>query len=144
MTETSNGTSCIFCKIIAKEIPAEIVYEDDFSLAFLDIHPVNIGHTLLLPKEHYENIFDLPDELIANLSVVSKKLATAIKESLNSDGINIISNNGSAAGQLIFHAHTHIIPRYKDDGFTHWKGKRGYNEGEAMKTAEKIKSSINK
>lgn len=144
MTKTSNGTSCIFCKIIKKEIPAEIVYENDFSLAFLDIHPVNIGHALLLPKEHHENIFDIPEELHAKLSIVSKKLATAVKESLSADGVNVTSNNGSAAGQLVFHAHIHIIPRYKDDGFTYWKGKRGYNEGESVETARKIKLSINK
>jgi histidine triad (HIT) family protein len=133
---------CLFCKIVAKEIPASVVYEDDFSLAFLDIRPVNIGHTLLLPKEHYENIFDLSEELIAKLAVVSKKLAVAIKGGLVADGINITSNNNPAAGQLIFHAHTHIIPRYADDGFTHWQGKRGYNEGEAKEVAGKIKSNL--
>lgn len=134
-----NDSSCIFCKIVNKEIPAYIVYEDDFSLAFLDINPVNIGHTLLLPKEHYENIFDIPEELLVRISVNSKKLATAIKKNLNVDGINITSNNGVAAGQLVSHAHIHIIPRYDGDGFTHWKGKRKYNDGEAEAVAQKIK-----
>lgn len=135
-------SECIFCKIVSKEIPANIFYEDDFSIAMLDINPVNIGHALVVPKEHYENIFDLPKELAAKLSVVSKKLATAIKEGLNADGINITSNNGLAAGQLVFHAHTHIIPRYNGDGFTHWKGERKYNEGEATEVAEKIKLKL--
>lgn len=142
MIETSNETSCLFCKIICKEIPSSIFYEDAFSIAMLDINPVNIGHSLLLPKKHYENIFDLPKELAAKLSVVSKKLAMAIKESLNADGINITSNNGLAAGQLVFHAHTHIIPRYVGDGFANWKGKRKYNDGEAAEVAEKIKSKL--
>lgn len=137
-----NDTNCIFCKIISKEIPADIVYEDGFSLAFLDINPVNIGHTLLLPKEHYENIFDLPEELLAKLSVKSKRLAAAIKKSLNADGINVSSNNGASAGQLIPHAHTHIVPRYSDDGFTHWKGKRKYQSGEAEEVAGKIKMNL--
>lgn len=137
-----NNSECIFCKIISKEIPANIVYEDGFSLAFLDINPVNIGHTLLLPKEHYENIFDIPEELLAKLSVNSKKLATAIKKSLTADGINVSLNNGATAGQLVPHAHIHIVPRYLGDGFTHWKGKRGYNDGEATVVAEKIKSNL--
>ncbi len=133
---------CIFCKIISREIPANIVYEDDFSLAFLDINPINIGHALLLPKEHYENIFDISEELLAKLSVNSKRLALAVKKSLNADGVNVISNNGHASGQLVFHAHIHIIPRYDDDGFTHWKGKRGYNDGEAKEVAGKIKTAL--
>lgn len=134
--------NCIFCKIIRKEIPASIIYEDDFSLAFLDINPVNIGHTLLLPKEHYENIFDVPEELLAKLTINSKKLAVSIKKSLAADGINISSNNGAAAGQLISHAHTHIIPRYNGDGFTHWKGMHKYNDGEVEVVARKIKNNL--
>ena len=131
--------NCVFCKIGRKEIPADIIYEDDFSIAFLDINPVNIGHSLLMPKEHHENIFDLPEELLAKLSLNAKRLARAIKESLNANGINVTSNNGRAAGQLVFHSHTHIIPRYETDGFTHWKGRRGYKNGEAKEVAEKIK-----
>ncbi|MFA5841482.1 MAG: HIT family protein [Candidatus Paceibacterota bacterium] len=133
----------LFCKIIASEIPAKIIYEDEFSLAFLDINPINTGHVLLLPRRHFENIFDMPEDLAAKLSAVSKKLAIAIKGSLNADGINITSNNGAAAGQLVFHAHTHIIPRYTGDGFTHWKGKRGYKDGEMNEVVRKIKTALN-
>lgn len=133
---------CLFCKIIKREIPANIVYEDDFSLAFLDINPINIGHTLLMPKEHHESIFDLPDELLQKISVNSKRLASAIKKSLRADGINTTSNNGKAAGQLIFHSHIHIIPRYLDDGFRHWRGARGYKDGEAGEVAQKIKGHL--
>lgn len=129
---------CIFCKIIRKEVPAEIFYEDDFSIAMLDINPVNIGHSLLMPKEHFENIFDIPEKLLSGLSGNSKKIARAIKDGLVADGINVSSNNGRAAGQLVFHAHIHIIPRYENDGLVHWKGKRGYSGGEAKEVAEKI------
>lgn len=128
----------MFCKIVRGDIPSSKVYEDEFSLAFLDINPINLGHTLLMPKEHYENVFDLPEELLMKLSVNSKKLAAAIKDALAADGVNITSNNGRASGQLVFHAHSHIIPRYTDDGFRHWKGARGYNEGEAKEIARKI------
>ncbi len=141
METTSNGTSCLFCKIIKKEIPADIIHEDDFSLAMLDINPVNIGHTLLMPKEHFENIFDLPDELLKKLSVNTKRLAQAIKKSLSADGISVNSNNGRV-GQLVFHSHTHIIPRFENDGFKHWKGKRAYNDGEARQVTEKIKKEL--
>jgi len=133
---------CLFCKIIKGDIPSANIYEDDFSFAFLDINPVNIGHTLLLPKDHYENIFDIPDDLLMKLSVNSKKIAHALQKSLSTDGVNIISNNGRASGQLVFHSHIHIIPRYEADGFKHWKGKRGYNEGEADEVAERIKKSL--
>ena len=136
------NSDCLFCKIVKKEIPASIFYEDDLSVAFLDINPINLGHALLLPKEHYENIFDLPEELLAKLSVKAKKIARAIKESLRADGVNVTSNNGRASGQLVFHAHIHIIPRYENDGFTHWKGKRKYNDGEAVEVAEKIKEKL--
>ena len=133
---------CIFCKIIRGEIPSDKVYEDENIFAFLDINPVNIGHTLLAPKEHHENIFDLPENVLDKLSSASKKLSLAIKNALNADGVNVTSNNGRAAGQLIDHAHIHIIPRYENDGFKHWKGAGGYQEGEAKITAEKIKSNL--
>ena len=133
---------CIFCKIINKEIPSDFIHEDDVSVSFLDINPVNIGHTLLVPREHHENIFDIPEELLMKVSVTAKKLARALRKGLSADGVNITSNNGQAAGQLVSHAHTHIIPRYDNDGFTHWKGKRGYQDGEAKEVVEKIKSNI--
>lgn len=138
----NNMSGCIFCKIVKKEIPAEIVYEDDFSLAILDINPVNIGHALIIPKEHHENIFDIPETLLGKMSVASKRVSVAIKNGLNADGINIISNNGRGAHPLVLHSHIHIIPRFLGDGFVDWKGKRGYQSGEVSEVAGKIKSNL--
>jgi histidine triad (HIT) family protein len=129
---------CLFCKIIAGEIPSSKVYEDDTCYAFLDINPVNIGHTLLVPKEHSTNLYETSDEDLAHMAPVIKKLSIAIKSAVGADGINIEMNNDPVAGQLIFHTHIHIVPRFEGDGFTHWRGVRGYNEGEMIEVAEKI------
>lgn len=132
---------CIFCKIIRKEIPADIVYEDENCLAFLDITPINPGHTLLIPKKHYENLYEMPDEILIKLAPIIKKLAVAIKKCVDAEGINIGMNNERPAGQLVPHAHIHIMPRFSNDGHTHWRGKP-YPEGESQKIAEKIISFI--
>src|SRR3989344_1406990 len=130
---------CLFCKIIAGEIPAQEVYEDDTVIAFLDIHPVNIGHTLVIPKEHSVNLYDTPDETLAHTMVIVKKLSVAVKEATGADGINIEMNNEPVAGQIIFHPHLHIVPRFSGDGFTHWHGARDYRDGEAVEVSHKIK-----
>lgn len=134
--------TCLFCKIIVGEIPCTKVYEDDTVLAFLDIHPVNIGHTLVIPKSHHTNLYDTPDETIAHMMVIAKKLSVAIKTAVSADGINIEMNNDAPAGQLIFHTHIHIIPRFSGDGLTHWPSARGYNEGEESEVAQKIKTHL--
>lgn len=135
-------TDCLFCKIISGEIPCTKVYEDATVLAFLDINPVNIGHTLVIPKAHHINLYETPDETLAQMSVIIKKLSIAIKSALGADGINIEMNNDSVAGQIIFHTHLHIVPRFSGDGFTHWHGARGYNENEMPEVAQKIMSRI--
>ncbi len=132
---------CLFCKIVAGEIPATKIYEDESTLAFLDTNPVNPGDTLVIPKKHSRNIFDIEKEDLLNVTNNIQKVAKAIKEGLNPDGINIISNNEPAAGQVIFHSHTHIVPRFTGDGFKHWKG-TAYEEGEGEKVAKKIKSEL--
>lgn len=137
-----NMDNCLFCKIIRKEIPSDFVYEDAEMAAILDINPVNIGHTLIIPKEHYANIYELPDELLAKIAIAAKKLSIAIKSAMEADGINIEMNNDVVAGQLVPHAHIHIVPRFDGDGFTHWHGKRKYNEGEAKEVSLKIKSFL--
>ncbi len=104
--------SCIFCKIVKKQLPSSIIYEDDSVIAFLDIRPVNEGHCLVIPKEHYADIFDIPSELLGKVHQVTKKVAVAIKQAVNADGISIIQQNGRAANQDIFHLHVHVIPRY--------------------------------
>ncbi|MFZ2303797.1 MAG: HIT family protein, partial [Minisyncoccia bacterium] len=134
--------NCLFCKIIAGEIPSTKVYEDDIVLAFLDIHPVNIGHTLVIPKAHHTNLYETPNETLSRMMTVVKKLSTAIKGALSADGINIEMNNDPIAGQIIFHTHIHIVPRFSGDGFTHWPSARGYNEGEADEVSTKIKMHL--
>ncbi len=104
--------SCIFCKIVKKQLPSSIIYEDNSVIAFLDIRPVNEGHCLVIPKEHYADIFDTPSELLGKVHQVTKKAAIAVKHAVNADGISIIQQNGRAANQDIFHLHVHIIPRY--------------------------------
>jgi len=107
--------NCIFCKIVKGEIKSQKVYEDEETLAFLDINPVNKGHVLVIPKGHYENIFDIPKDKLSKVMEVAQEIAIAIKK-MGADGINIVSNNGKAAEQHVFHLHIHVIPRYYNDG----------------------------
>jgi histidine triad (HIT) family protein len=106
--------SCAFCKIARKEAPASLVYEDEQVIAFLSIQPINIGHTLVVPKKHYKNIYEIPPEEVAYLYKIVKKTAHAVTKAVDAEGIRIVQNNGEAAGQVIFHMHVHIIPMKKD------------------------------
>ena len=117
------------------------LYENDEVLAFLDIFPVNSGHALVIPKDHIENIYGIPDETLCRVTIEVKRVALAIKHALDADGVNIIMNNEEAAGQVIHHAHFHIIPRFKDDGFKHWPFKTIEKE-ELTMLQEKIKKAI--
>lgn len=107
---------CIFCKIVKGEIPSSKVYEDDMFIAFMDIAPIAMGHTLIVPKAHCRNIFDMPDEVAAKYYTVTQKVAKAVRSAYNADGANIMQFNEPCAGQEVFHSHIHIIPRYNDDG----------------------------
>jgi histidine triad (HIT) family protein len=129
---------CIFCQIAKKEIPSAIVYEDKSSLAFLDINPLNKGHTLVVPKSHFETIADIPDEELGSLAKTVKKVAMAVKKATGSPGINITQNNGRAAEQAIPHAHFHIIPRFEGDGIASSHKKRKYEDGEMEKVRKEI------
>ena len=131
-------TDCLFCKIIAGEIPSAKVYEDDNVFAFLDIHPINIGHTLVIPKTHSTNVYETPDETLAHIMTAVKRLSIVVKKATNAEGINIGINNDSAAGQLIFHTHVHVIPRFSDDEFKHWHGAREYSDGEMEEVSKEI------
>ena len=111
--------TCIFCKIIQKKAPASIVYEDKRIIAFMSIQPINVGHTLVIPKKHYENIYEITEEEIGQLYRIVKKITKAIKTSIEAEGIRIIQNNGKAAGQVIFHMHVHIIPMYNNNIWNH-------------------------
>jgi histidine triad (HIT) family protein len=134
-------TDCIFCKIVAGGIPANKVFENDEFLAFLDIHPINLGHTLIVPKEHHENLFDLPENLLEKIMSLVQKVAQAVEKATEADGINIGMNNKRAAGQLVDHAHIHIIPRFENDGLVHWPGKK-VSSDDLMNIGEKIKNSL--
>ena len=114
--------NCIFCKIAAGEIPSATLYEDDDFRVILDLGPASRGHALILPKEHYRNLYDLDDELAAKVMVLAKKMINRLKEVLGCDGYNIVQNNEEVAGQTGFHFHMHLIPRYEGDqvGIT-WK-----------------------
>lgn len=133
---------CLFCKIVAGEIPAHKVYEDDRFLAFLDIRPINLGHTLIIPKTHYRNLLDLPNELLTELGPLIKKIAIAVKEATGADGVNISWNNEPAAGQVIYHSHTHIMPRFVDDGFVHWRHQAEPTSEELSQTAGSIQKAL--
>ena len=116
---------CIFCKIANGEIPSATLYEDEDFRVILDLGPAAKGHALILPKEHYPNLYELPDELAEKAVLLAKKMITKMKKALNCDGFNVVQNNGAPAGQTVFHFHMHLIPRYEGDhaGF-------GWNTGE--------------
>ncbi|MBR5127433.1 MAG: HIT family protein [Roseburia sp.] len=105
---------CIFCKIIAGEIPSYTIYEDEEFKVFLDINPASKGHALIVPKEHYANIYDIDEEVVARAMKLAKKLATRMTKVLGCDGFNLLQNNNEVAGQTVFHFHMHLIPRYEN------------------------------
>ena len=112
----SGFCSIIFCKLANGDIPTATLYEDDDFRVILDAGPAAKGHALIIPKEHYANLYELSDELAAKVLVLAKKMITKLTDILGCDGYNIVQNNGEAAGQTVFHFHLHMIPRYKDDG----------------------------
>jgi len=142
MIERMNTMSdCIFCKIINGEIPSSKVFENEHVVAFLDISQVTKGHTLVIPKIHKENIYELTPEIAGKVFEVVPKIANAIKKEFNPIGLNLLNNNGEQAGQSVFHYHVHIIPRYgKGDGFgAVWKTHENQYTGEEL---QNIASSI--
>ena len=126
--------NCIFCKIAAGDIPSATIYEDNDFRVILDIEPASKGHALILPKEHYANLYELSDELAAKALIVAKKVITKMTGILGCDGYNVVQNNGDAAGQTVFHFHIHLIPRYKDDNVN-----IGWSQGNLT---EEIKAEI--
>lgn len=128
---------CIFCKIINGEIPAAKVYEDEKILAFLDINPVSNGHILLIPKEHYQMISDLPDELLSYLFVKAKELMRKLKKAMKADFVVL-----SVVGIDVPHFHIHLLPRYKNDGLADFWPTKKYQDGEMEAVAEKIRGVI--
>ena len=108
--------NCIFCKIIGGEIPSHVLYEDEQFKVILDVNPATKGHALILPKEHYANLYELPEETAADAMKLAQRMMRKMTEKLDCDGFNIVQNNGEAAGQTVFHFHMHLVPRYKNDG----------------------------
>jgi len=133
---------CIFCDIVQKTEQAEILFEDEKIISFLDINPFNVGHSLVIPKTHYENFLDVPNDLFGEIFSVVQQLTKGVVQGLQADGYNILSNNGTAAGQSVFHCHFHIIPRFKTDGYKFKMDLKKYGNGEMNIIAEKIKSAI--
>lgn len=132
---------CIFCRIISGEIPADKVYEDKDILAFLDISPANKGHTLVVPKKHYETILDVPKDLLCNIMIAVRKISKAIIDSLDVPAFYVRINNFKEAGQVVPHLHVHIIPRFSGDGLQQWPTKK-YENGETKEIAEKIRGHL--
>ena len=132
---------CIFCKIIKGELPSYKVYEDEETLAFLDINPVNRGHTLVIPKKHSNDIFEIEESDWRAVMKASRIVAHALERSLAPQGINLAMNNRAGAGQIVFHAHVHVMPRFEGDGYELWKG-RPYIENEAEATAQGIRAAL--
>jgi histidine triad (HIT) family protein len=137
-----NNASCIFCRIAQKQAPATLVYEDENVMAFLDIRPLNEGHTLVIPKAHYENIFEIPQELIAYLHGITKRVALAVKKATKADGISIIQQNGKAANQDIPHLHVHVIPRYEGQKLPSFSEISEADREKLSQTAAKIRKYL--
>lgn len=127
--------NCIFCKIINGEIPSHVLYEDEQFKVILDVNPATKGHALILPKEHYANLYELPEETAADAMKLAQRMMRKMTEKLDCDGFNIVQNNGEAAGQTVFHFHMHLIPRYKNDGeiLKYIAGEPGQEELERIK-----------
>lgn len=132
----------LFTKIINREIPADIVYEDESVLAFLDIHPIRKGHTLIIPKKPAVNIFDIDSATFGHMAEVAQKISRALLKATGAQGVNIHMNNGDVAGQDIFHAHMHVIPRFERNEAFHANIHETYLDTEASALAEKIKENI--
>lgn len=130
---------CIFCKIVNGEIPSYKVYEDDQFLAFLDISQAEIGHTLVVPKKHFDNFLETDDETMKKAIIIIKDLANKIKKATGAKGINILNNNGEVAGQSVNHVHFHIIPRYKNDDLIIKFNEHKLSNEDFMSLANKIK-----
>lgn len=136
------NNDCIFCKIIDNQIPSNTVYEDDDVKAILDVAPANRGHVIVLVKKHVESIFELDEATAAKLFPVVTRIAKAIQKTLQCDGVNILQNNGEAAGQTVHHLHVHIIPRFNNDTVTiHWNGCT-YQENEASEFMSQLQNNL--
>lgn len=134
--------SCLFCKIARGEIPCYKVYEDDIALAFLDINPASKGHTLVLPKEHFQDMTKCPKDILAHLSKVAQIIAQAQISQLGASGVNVITNVGKQAGQTVMHFHIHVIPRYDNDGLKLTLPPQQIEDKELLLLADTIRKGV--
>ena len=133
---------CLFCKIAKGEIHSATVYEDSHFTVILDVTPATKGHCLIIPKEHFDNIYEMDDETASKVFVLAKKMATAMTKAFDCDGFNVIQNNGECAGQSVFHFHMHLIPRYEgDNAIKMWKASETTDEKLAQ-LEEKVKEVL--
>lgn len=133
---------CIFCKIVAGEIPSDIVYEDDDCVAVLDISPIAEGHTVIILKHHYKNLLDAPDDRSAALIRVCKRIGQAVRGALGVEGFNVFCNNERSAGQVVDHIHMHVIPRNPGDGLRLDRPQGKYPKGRAAEIREKLRKQM--
>ena len=135
--------TCPFCSIASGKIPASIVYEDDHVVAFMDLNPISVGHTLVIPREHWENIYEIPEDALANLFSVVKRVCVAVKKTVDADGIKIIQLNGRAAEQVVMHFHVHVIPAFsKPEGTTGHRKRLAPERKELDEMAQKIQQNL--
>jgi histidine triad (HIT) family protein len=133
---------CIFCKIVAGDIPAVKIYEDEVVFAFLDVNPISDGHTLVVPKAHFDRLHNCPAKLLAEITSPLGKIGKAVCDATNAEGYNVLCNNGKAAGQIVDHLHFHIIPRRNGDGvFDRWPAYR-YEQGKIEQIGRKIYENL--
>ena len=138
----SADPNCIFCKIVAGEIPCFRLTEDDETLAFMDINPVHDGHALIIPKAHYPTVFDIAAEAMAATALTTRRVARAVNAALRPDGINLMQANGPGAGQSVGHFHFHVLPRWTDDGLlVNWTPKPG-DHTHIAEVAERIRRHL--
>ncbi|MEK7584230.1 MAG: HIT family protein [Patescibacteria group bacterium] len=135
------GKNCIFCKIVADELPHERVAASDDLYAFLDVNPISRGHTLVIPRDHFQSFESTPVKIVREMAAFVADYAPKIAQALGADGFNIGINNGAAAGQVIGHAHWHIIPRYQGDGLRSWPG-NSIEKEDLNSVAEQIRKRI--
>jgi histidine triad (HIT) family protein len=137
-----SAQECIFCKIASGQIPAVKIYEDEIVVAFLDIGPISDGHTLVMPRQHFEKVHNCPPELLGQIWTRLGRIADAVASAIGADGYNVLCNNGKAAGQLVDHLHFHIVPRKTGDGvFAKWPSYK-YGPGQVEIIAERIRKHL--
>ena len=131
---------CVFCKIVKKELPCYVVFENELIMSFLVRKPTANGHLVVIPKQHYENIFDTPDNILGEINKVCKQMSFLLKEKLGATGVNILNASGKDAQQSVFHIHYHVVPRSKDDGLDLWFHEESNNSDELKNVQDRLVS----